>query len=195
MAEDNRRSTEAWLFALEAVVVAQPKRSRWRTYRGPALTVSTVEGTLLAHVTHTDDTHLLLTKASGECLVRIEQFRPAKFRFTDDTGRVVGTAGAGRFIKTWQLSLQTEQGRRLLLTRRGHLSTEWQLTETDPHRNPAAEILGRVTVSTHDAWIGLQQYVVETAPGLDASERRTVIASVVCLHLLRRPPGSSSAPV
>ncbi|WP_405561035.1 hypothetical protein OHV08_47910 [Streptomyces canus] len=155
--------------------------------------MSTVEGTLLAHVTHTDDTHSLLAKASGECLVRIEWFRPAEFRFTDDTGREVGTAGAEHFIKTWQLTLGTEQGRRLLLTRRGHLSTEWQLTETDPHRSPAPEVLGRVTASTHDAWIGLQQYVVETAPGLDVSERRTVIASVVCLHLLRRPPGSSSA--
>ncbi|MER7564045.1 hypothetical protein ABTZ93_13880 [Streptomyces sp. NPDC097941] len=156
--------------------------------------MSTVEGTLLAHVTHTDDTHSLLTKASGGCLVRIEQFEPATFRFTDDTGRAAGTAGAGTFIRSWQLSLRTERGRRLLLTRRGHLSTEWQLTETDPHRSPAPEVLGRVTVSTHDVWIGLQQYLVETSAGLDAAERRTVIASVVCLHLLRRPPDSSSAP-
>ncbi|CAM5708735.1 hypothetical protein [Streptomyces canus] len=193
MAGEGRPSAEADLFALEAVVVGQPKRSRWRGYAGPALAVSTVEGTLLAHVTHTDDTHSLLAKASGERLVRIERFWRAKFRFTDDTGREVGTARAGNFIKTWQLTLGTEQGRRLLLTRRGHLSTEWQLTETDPHRSPAPELLGRVTASTHDAWIGLQQYVVETAPGLDASERRTLIASVVCLHLLRRPPSSGSA--
>jgi hypothetical protein len=172
VAGEGRPSAEADLFALEAVVVGQPKRSRWRRYAGPALAVSTVEGTLL---------------------VRIERFRSAGFRFTDDTGREVGTARAGHFIKTWQLSLETEQGRRLLLTRRGHLSTEWQLTETDPHRRPAPEALGRVTASTHDTWIGLQQYIVETAPDLDASERRTVIASVVCLHLLRRPPGSSSA--
>lgn len=194
MAGDGSRTTEAGLFALEAVVVAQPKRWRWRRYTGPALTVSTMEETLLAPVTHTDDTHSLLTAASGECLVRIEQFDPATFRFTDDTGRAVGTASAGTFIRTWQLSLRTERGRRLLLTRRGHLSTEWQLTETHPHRSPAPEVLGRVTVSTHDAWIGLQQYVVETSPGLEALERRTVIASVVCLHLLRRPPGGSSAP-
>ncbi|MET9462770.1 hypothetical protein ABZY05_48665 [Streptomyces canus] len=193
MAGEGRPSAEADLFALEAVVVRQPKRSWWRRYAGPALAMSTVEGTLLAHVTHTDDTHSLLAKASGECLVRIEWFRPGEFRFTDDTGREIGTACAEHFIKTWQLTLGTEQGRRLLLTRRGHLSTEWQLTETDPHRSPAPELLGRVTASTHDAWIGLQQYVVETAPGLDVSERRTVIASVVCLHLLRRPPGSSSA--
>ncbi|MFJ9147956.1 hypothetical protein ACIRP7_07745 [Streptomyces sp. NPDC102270] len=150
--------------------MAQPKRSRWRRYTGPALTVSTVEGTLLAHVTHTDDTHSVLTKASGECLVRIEQFEPATFRFTDDTGRAAGTASAGTFIRTWQL------------------------TETDPHRSPVPEVLGRVTVSTHDGWIGLQQYLVETSAGLDAAERRTVIASVVCLHLLRRPPGGSNAP-
>ncbi|MCX4853419.1 hypothetical protein OG426_02095 [Streptomyces canus] len=193
MAGEGRPSAEADLFALEAVVVGQPKRSWWRRCAGPALAVSTVEGALLAHVTHTDDTHSLLAKASGECLVRIEWFGPAEFRFTDDMGREVGTAGAGHFIKTWQLTLGTEQGRRLLLTRRGHLSTEWQLTETDPHRSPAPEVLGRVTASTHDAWIGLQQYVVETTLGLDASERRTVIASVVCLHLLRRPPGSSNS--
>jgi hypothetical protein len=193
VAGEGRPSAEADLFALEAVAVRQPKRSWWRRYAGPALAVSTVEGTLLAHVTHADDTHSLLAKASGECLVRIEWFGPAEFRFTDDTGREVGTAGAGHFIKTWQLTLGTEQGRRLLLTRRGHLSTEWQLTETDPHRSPAPEVLGRVTASTDDAWIGLQQYLVETAPGLDASERRTAIASVVCLHLLRRPPGSSGS--
>ncbi|WP_326672211.1 hypothetical protein [Streptomyces canus] len=178
MAGVGRPSAEADLFAREAVVVRQPKRSWWRRYAGPALAVSTVEGTLLA---------------PGECLVRIEWSGPAEFRFTDDTGREVGTAVAGHFIKTWQLTLGTEQGRRLLLTRRGHLSTEWQLTETDPHRSPAPEVLGRVTASTHDAWIGLQQYVVETAPGLDASERRTVIASVVCLHLLRRPPGGNNS--
>ncbi|MEV3912928.1 hypothetical protein [Streptomyces canus] len=193
MAGEGRPTAEADLFALEAIVVRQPQRSWWRRYAGPALAVSTVEGTLLAHVTHADDTHSLLAKASGECLVRIEWSGPAEFRFTDDTGREVGTAGAGHFIKTWQLTLGTEQGRRLLLTRRGHLSTEWQLTETDPHRSPAPEVLGRVTASTHDAWIGLQQYLVETAPGLDASERRTVIASVVCLHLLRRPPGSNNS--
>lgn len=193
MAGVGRPSAEADLFAREAVVVRQPKRSWWRRYAGPALAVSTVEGTLLAHVTHADDTHSLLAKASGECLVRIEWSGPAEFRFTDDTGREVGTAVAGHFIKTWQLTLGTEQGHRLLLTRRGHLSTEWQLTETDPHRSPAPEVLGRVTASTHDAWIGLQQYVVETAPGLDASERRTVIASVVCLHLLRRPPGGNNS--
>jgi hypothetical protein len=150
--------------------------------------VSTVEGTPLAQVTYTDDTHCSITNASGACVVRIEQSGPAQFRFTDATDREVGTAGTGRFVKTWQLHLGTVQGRRLLLTRRGPLSTEWQLTETDPDQGPAPEILGRVTVST------LQQYVVETAPALDTPERRTVVASVVCLHLLRRPPGSSSAP-
>jgi hypothetical protein len=192
--EDGRPSAEAGLFALEAVVVGQPKRSRWRRYLGPALAVSTVEGTPLARVTYTDDTHCLMTDASGERVVRIEQFGPAEFRFTDATDREVGTPSTGRFAKTWQLRLGTVQGRRLFLTRRGPLSTEWQLTETDPDQGPAPEVLGRVTVSTVDAWIGLQQYIVETAPALDTSERRTVIASVVCLHLLRRPPGSSSAP-
>jgi hypothetical protein len=131
-------------------VAADERRT---TEAGPALTVSTVEGTLLAHLTHSNDTHSVLTKPAG-------------------------TASAGTFIRSWQLSLQPERGRRLLLTRRDRLST----------------VLGRVTVSTHDAWIGLQQYLVETSPGLDTAERRTVIASVVCLHLLRRPPGGSSAP-
>lgn len=191
--------TEADPFALEAVVVAQPKRSWWRTYRGPALAVSTVEGTPLAHVTHIDDTLYLLTKASGELVVRIErnagfwQFGPVRFRFIDAADREVGTAAARGLVKSGQLSLRTEQQRALLLTRLG-LSTEWRLTETDPQEDPAAEVLGRVTVSTIDAWIGLQQYVVVADPRLDASERRALIASVVCLHLVRRPPGGNSAP-
>lgn len=186
---------EARLFALQAVVVAQPKRSRWRRYVGPVLAVSTVEGTPLAHVTETDDTHHLLTAASGEFLLHIEQFGPAEFRFDDASGREVGTVSTGRFVKTAQLLLRTEGGRSLFLTRRGQLSIEWQLTETDPYSGPAPEVLGRVTVSTIDMWIGLQQYVVETGPGLDGSERRTVVAAVVCLHLLRRPPGGGGATV
>ena len=186
--------TEPGLFGLEALVVGQPKRSWWRRYVGPALAVSTVEGTPLAWVTYTDDTFSVLTKTSGEFIVRIEQFGPAEFRFTDAEDREVGTAGARGLMKTRQLSLRTEQGRQLLLTRPGLLNVEWHLTETDPEEDPAPEILGRVTVSTIDSWIGLQQYVVETDPRLNASERRTVVASVVCLHLLRRPPGGSAAP-
>ncbi|MFJ2562601.1 hypothetical protein ACIO02_06250 [Streptomyces sp. NPDC087568] len=186
--------TEPGLFELEAVVVGQPKRSRWRTYVGPALAVSTVEGTPPAWVTYPDDTYSVLTKTSGEFIVGIEQFGPVEFRFTDAEGREVGTAGARGLVKTRQLGLRTEQGRRLLLTRPGLLHSEWHLTETDPEESPAPEIFGRVTVSTIDSWIGLQQYVVEMDPRLDASERRTVVASVVCLHLLRRPPGGSATP-
>ncbi|MGW7404302.1 hypothetical protein ACWGI9_11280 [Streptomyces sp. NPDC054833] len=186
--------TEPGLFELEAVVVGQPKRSRWRRYLGPAMAVSTVKGTPLAWVTYTDDTYAVLTETSGEFIVRIEQFGPVEFRFTDAADREVGTAGARGLIKTQQLGLQTEQGRQLLLTRPGLLYAEWHLTETDPEGRPAAEILGRVTVSTIDSWIGLQQYVVEMDPRLDASERRTVVASVICLHRLRRPPSGSTAP-
>jgi hypothetical protein len=182
------------LFELEAVVVGQPKRSRWRRYVGPALAVSTVEGTPLARVTCTDDTHCVLTKASGEFVVGIEQFGPVEFRFTDAADREVGTADARGLAKTRQLSLRTERGRRLLLTRPGLLHAEWHLTQTDPEGGPAPGVLGRVTVSTIDSWIGLQQYVVEMDPRLGASERRTVVASVVCLHLLRRPPGATTAP-
>ncbi|MEU9450081.1 hypothetical protein [Streptomyces sp. NPDC048277] len=186
-------------FELEAVVVGQPKRSRWRRYTGPALAVSTVEGTPLAQLTHTDDTYFLLTAMSGEFVVRIErsvtsQVGRVGFHFTDAADREVGTAGAHGIVKTRQLSLRTEQGRQLLLTRRSHISVEWVLTETDPERSPAPETLGRVTVSTVDAWLGLQRYVVETAPRLDASERRTVVLSVICLHLLRRPPGERTTP-
>ncbi|MER6282548.1 hypothetical protein [Streptomyces sviceus] len=188
------------LFAQEALVVAQPKRSRWRRYTGPPLAVSTVEGSPLAHVTYTDDTHSLLTRVSGECVVRIEkssrfgQFGPVRFRFTDASDGEAGTVDARGPVKTGQLNLLTASGRRLFLTRRGLLSIEWQLTESDPHRSPAPEVLGRVTVSSIDGWLGLQQYVVVTDSRLDTSERRTVVASVVCLHLLRRPPGSDSAP-
>ncbi|WP_199836620.1 hypothetical protein [Streptomyces sp. CB01373] len=117
-----------------------------------------------------------------------------EFRFTDAEGREAGTAGARGLVKTRQLSLRTEQGRQLLLTRPGLLHAEWHLTETDPEESPAPETFGRVTVSTIDSWIGLQQYVVEMDPRLDASERRTVVASVVCLHLLRRPPGGIATP-
>ncbi|MEU6352662.1 hypothetical protein ABZ896_25610 [Streptomyces sp. NPDC047072] len=189
--------TDDALFALEAVVVAQPKRSRWRTYRGPALAVSTVEGTPLAHVTHIDDTLYHLTKPSGELVVRIErhtafwQFGPVRFRFLDAVDREVGSAEARGLVKSAQLSLRTERQRALLLTRLG-LSTQWRLAETDPLEDPAAEALGTVTVSTIDAWLGLQQYVVRADPRLDASERRTLLASVACLHLVRRPPGSSA---
>jgi hypothetical protein len=192
--------TEPGLFELEAVVVGQPERSRWRRYEGPALAVSTVEGTLLAQVTHTDDTRSLLADTSGECIVRIErrswfgQLGPVRFHFTDGADLEVGTAVTPAVMKTLRLTLQTEQGRRLLLTRWGHMSPEWLLTETDPRRSPEPEILGRVTVSSGDARLGLQRYVVETNSRLDASERRTVVASVVCLHLLRRPPGDSAAP-
>ncbi|MGW0994754.1 hypothetical protein [Streptomyces sp. NPDC002520] len=197
--------TEPGLFELEAVVVGQPKRSRWRRYVGPALVVSTVQGAPLAWVTYTDDTYAVLTNTSGEFIVRIERlglvefrivpFGSVEFRFIGAADREVGRAGARGLVKTRQLSLRTEQGRQLLLTRLGLVSTEWHLTETDPEESPAPEILGRVTVSTIDSWIGLQQYVVEMDPRLDASERRTVLASVVCLHLLRRPPGDSAAPV
>ncbi|MFH8769714.1 hypothetical protein [Streptomyces sp. NPDC017958] len=186
--------TEPGLFELEAVVVGQPKRSRWRSYVGPALAVSTVKGTPLAWVTYTDDTYCVLTTTSGEFIVRIEQFGPVEFRFTDAADREVGTAGARGLVKTRQMSLRTEQGRQFLLARPGLLYAEWHLTETDTEGGPAPEMLGRVTVSTIDSWIGLQQYVVEMDPRLDASERRAVVASVVCLHRLRRPPGGSAAP-
>ncbi|NUR02696.1 MAG: hypothetical protein HOY79_41070 [Streptomyces sp.] len=42
--------------------------------------------------------------------------------------------------------------------------------------------------------IGLRQYVVDTGPRLEAGDRRTVLTAVICLHLLRRPPGDSAAP-
>ncbi|MET9087258.1 hypothetical protein ABZX77_36205 [Streptomyces sp. NPDC004237] len=196
--------TEPDLFAPEVVVVGQPKRSRWRTYRGPALAVSTVEGTTLAEVTDIDHMHFVLARTSGEVVARIEkrswvepfqQFGPVRFRFADGADRETGAAVARGLIKSRQLSLRTEQGRQLLLTRLNPASVEWHLTETDPGSGgPQPEILGRVTVSTIDSWIGLQQYVVEMTPRLDASERRTFVASVVCLHLIRRPPGEGSAP-
>jgi hypothetical protein len=112
--EEGRPSAEAGLFAREAVVVGQPKRSRWRRYAGPALAVSTVDGTLLAHVTHTDDAHSLLTKASGECVVRIEkssrfgqfgqfgQFEPVRFHLPDATNREIGTVDARGPVKSGQ---------------------------------------------------------------------------------------------
>ncbi|MFJ3800123.1 hypothetical protein ACIPSJ_28050 [Streptomyces sp. NPDC090088] len=194
--------TEPDLFAPEAVVVGQPKRSKWRTYRGPALAVSTVEGTPLAEVTDIDHTHFVLAEASGEVVVRIEkrswaepfqQFGPVRFHFADGADREIGAAVARGLVKSRQLSLRTEQGRRLLLTRLNPASVEWRLTEADPGSgDPSPEILGRVTVSTVDSWLGLQQYVVEMTPRLDASERRAFVASVVCLHLIRRPPGEGS---
>ncbi|MFF7978142.1 hypothetical protein ACFZDK_03285 [Streptomyces sp. NPDC007901] len=187
--------TEPGLFERDVVVVGQPKRSRWRRYVGPDLGLSTVEGDPLAWVAYTDDTFSVLTTASGEFVVRIEQFGPVEFRFTDAADREVGTAGACGRVKTRQFGLQTEQGRRFLLTRLGLLSAEWHLTETDTDEGPAPEMLGRVTVSTVDSWLGLQQYVVELGPDLDASERLAFVASVVCLHRLRRPPrddGSSA---
>ncbi|MGW7419551.1 hypothetical protein ACWGJB_05710 [Streptomyces sp. NPDC054813] len=183
------------LFELETVVVGQPKRSWWRRYTGPGLVLSTVTGTPLGQVTYTDDAHSVLTRTSGELIVRIEQFGPVQFRFIDAADREVGTVDTRGLVKARRLGLRTEGGRRLLLTRLGLLYAEWHLTETDPEGGPAPEILGRVTVSTVDSWIGLQQYVVEMAPRLDASDRRTVVASVVCLHLLRRPPGDTATPV
>ncbi|MGI5460848.1 hypothetical protein ACQEWB_48335 [Streptomyces sp. CA-249302] len=182
------------LFDLETVVVGQPKRSRWRSYTGPALAVSTITGIPLAHVTRTDPTHSVLTTTSGELIARIEQYGPAEFRFTDAADQEVGTANAPGYLTTRQLILHTHRQRRFLLTRPGLPFTRWQLTETDPEGSPAPDILGRVTVSTTDSWIGLQQYVVETDPRLEASERRTVLASVVCLHRLRRPPDSTTTP-
>ncbi|MEU6199411.1 hypothetical protein [Streptomyces sp. NPDC047061] len=196
--------TEPDLFALEAVVVGQPKRSMWRRYTGPLLAVSTVEGTPLAQVKDINHQHFFLTRTSGEFILRIEkrswyeplqQFGPVRFHFADRADREVGTAAARGLVKSRQLTLRTEGGRRLLLTRRGQLSAEWHLTEPDPAGGPAPEILGRVTVSSIDSWTGLQQYDVEMTHHLDASERQTVIASVVCLHLVRRPPGEGSTVV
>ncbi|WP_329264061.1 hypothetical protein OG223_49675 [Streptomyces sp. NBC_01478] len=192
---------DAGPFEREVVVVAQPERSRWRRYAGPALTVSTAEGTQLALVTNTDDTDFLLTDTSGRFLVRINrrfswgQFGPVRFRFTGVTDREIGTARTHGLIKSRQLSLRTEGGRQFLLTRLFDTTNEWRLTETDPEQNPAAEILGRVAVSSIDPVLGLQQYVVETDARLDVSERRTVIASVVSLHLVRRPPGDHGTSV
>jgi hypothetical protein len=181
-------------FGLETVVVGPPKRSRWRRYTGPDLVVSAANGVPLAHVTYANDGYAVLTKTSGEPIVRIDQFEPMRFRFTDAADQEVGTAAALGHTKTRKLSLRAEQGRRLFLTRPSLLNVEWQLTETDPDGGPAPEILGRVTVGTSDSWIGSQQYVVEAGAGLDASERRAVVASVVRLHLLRRPPGGGIAP-
>ncbi|MEU2624534.1 hypothetical protein ABZ642_41580 [Streptomyces sp. NPDC007157] len=186
---------EPGLFELETVVVGQPKRSWWRRYTGPGLVLSTATGTPLGQVTYTDDAHSVLTETSGEFIVRIEQFGPVRFCFFDAADREVGTVDARGLVKGRRLSLRTERGRRLFLTRPGLLYAEWQLTETEPEGGPAPEILGRVTASTIDSWIGLQQYVVELDPRLDASDRRTVVASVVCLHLLRRPPGETATPV
>ncbi|WP_062645648.1 hypothetical protein [Streptomyces maremycinicus] len=192
--------TEPHLFELDSVVVGQPKRSRWRRYAGPALAVSTVEGTPLAHVTRLDDTRWFLAKTSGELVMWINrrsrwgQFRQVRFHFTDAAGREVGTAGTQGLVHTRQLTVHPEQGRPLFLTRQGPLANAWHLAETDGESGPAPEVLGRVTVSTVDAWLGLQQYVVETDPRLDASDRRAVVASVVCLHLLRRPPGDNATP-
>ncbi|KUN84219.1 hypothetical protein [Streptomyces griseoruber] len=193
--------TEPDLSELTAVVVRQPKRSWWRRYRGPELTVSTVEGTPLAEVTNTDDTDFLLAHVSGEFIVRVKKHAgfasmgPVRFHLIDAEDHEVGRVRPSRLVKTRQLGFRTERSRPLFLTRLAHLAIEWQLTETDPLRTPEPESLGRVTVSTVDRWLGLQQYVVETTPRLDTSERQTFIAMVICLHLLRRPPGDSSAPV
>ncbi|MEU1184553.1 hypothetical protein ABZ464_44465 [Streptomyces sp. NPDC005820] len=191
--------TEPDLFEVAVVVVRQPKRSWWRRYRGPELAVSTVEGTPLAEVTNTDDTDFLLAQVSGEFIVRIEKharfgpMSPVHFRFIDAEGQEVGCARASGLVKTRQLSFRTERSRPLFLTWLAHLSVEWQLTETDPLRTPKPETLGRVTVSTVDPWLGLQQYVVEATRRLDTSERQTFLTMVICLHLLRRPPGHGSA--
>lgn len=193
--------TEPDLFGLTAVVVRQPKRSWWRRYRGPELAVATVEGTPLAEVTNIADRDFHLARMSGEFIVRIEKrarfgllpMSPTHFRFIDADGQEVGRARASGPVKTRQLSFQTERSRPLFLTRLAHLSAEWQLTETDPLRTPKPETLGRVTASTVDKLLGLQQYVAESTPLLDASERQTFLAMVICLHLLRWPPGDGSA--
>ncbi len=105
------------LFELETVVVAQPKRSRWRRYGGPVLTLSTVEGERLAHVTHIDDSHWLITKTSGEFIAGITKrsrfgpFGAVRFHFTGTGNEQVGTAAAQGLVKTRQLSLQTGQKR------------------------------------------------------------------------------------
>lgn len=194
MAGEEEQQTEPALFELETVVLAEPKRSRWRRYQGPALAVSTAHGPPLAQVTFFDDTHLVLTHTSGEPVLHIEQSEPSEFRFTDAADREIGHASAPRLFKSTQLKLSTAEGRQLLLARPGLPYSQWHLTETAPHENPAPEVLGRVTVSTVDSWIGLQQYVVETDPRLNAQDRRTVIAAVVCLHVLRRPPGAKASP-
>ncbi|MFF9396771.1 hypothetical protein [Streptomyces griseoluteus] len=54
--------------------------------------------------------------------------------------------------------------------------------------------VGRVTVSTMEYWTGRQRYVVETGLELEPPERRGVVASAVCLHLLRRVLDGGTSP-
>ncbi|MEU9380743.1 lonely Cys domain-containing protein, partial [Streptomyces sp. NPDC048279] len=159
---------EHGLFESETVLVGQPKRSWWRRYTGPALVVSTPAGTPLGQVVYTDDAYGVLATTSGRFVVRIEQSGPARFRLTDAADREVGTVDARGPAGTRRLALGTQGGRRFLLTRPGLLSTEWDLTQSGPDGGPAPELLGRVTVSTVDAWLGLQRYLVEVDPRLDA---------------------------
>jgi hypothetical protein len=188
----------AELFGLPTVVVAQPWRSWFRTYRGPLLEVCGAEGTPLADVEHEKGSrrYTVVTRGGGIAL-RIEGnstlsgFGPPRFRLTDGQGAAVGTVRSRRvFPRAMALELRSANGTGLLLSRTAPATRQWTVGEGE---RGASSALGRVK-SSASGFRSLQRYVVELGDELGPAQRQLVVGSVVCLHLIRGVGAGAAAP-
>ncbi|WUH93666.1 hypothetical protein OG900_28515 [Streptomyces sp. NBC_00433] len=184
------------LFGLGAVVVAQPRRGLFGRYKGPVLELCDVDGTPLADVeTGRPGRMYTVVNRGGGVALRIEvgtrRLRP-HFRLTDGQGAAVGTAQSRRVLpRAFALELRGADGAGLLLSRTTPASLQWAVREGEPKASP---VLGTVTSSAFGPLHTLLRYVVEFSDELGPAQRQLVVGSVVCLHLVRRVLGGSSAP-
>ncbi|NUS10826.1 MAG: hypothetical protein HOY69_05390 [Streptomyces sp.] len=188
----------AELFGLPTLVVAQPRRNLLRTYEGPLLELCAADGTPLADVeTRTPGRAYTVVTRGGGIALRIEvdtrprSWRP-HFRLTDGRGGAVGTARSRKVLpRASALELRPADGAGLLLSRTAPASPQWTVREGESALLP---VLGRVTSSAYGPLHARQRYVVELGDELGSARRRFVVGSVVCLYLVRRVLGGSSAP-
>ena len=184
------------LFGLGTVVVAQPRRRLFGTYKGPVLELCGADGTPLADVeTGRPGRRYAVVNRGGGVVLRIEvgtrRLRP-HFRLTDGQGAAVGTAQSRKVLpRAYALELRSADGAGLLLSRAAPASPRWTVGEGEPKASP---VLGLVTSSAFGPLHSFQRYAVELGDELGPAQRQLVVGSVVCLHLVRRVLGGSSAP-
>ncbi|MGW4440796.1 hypothetical protein ACWELO_34610 [Streptomyces sp. NPDC004596] len=199
-------------FESTVVVIAQTERPFFEGWKallagpGPLLVLSTAEDTPLGAVKPIpksrpglprDDYALVGPEGSLLLQIEVDDVLPSlgkvRFRFTDASGDEVGTAVTRWFLRSRELHLRTAEGRHLCLSRAG-ANREWLMADSAREQDRREAPVGRVTVSTMKSWSGRQRYVVETGPELELTERRGVVASAVCLHLLRRVLAGGTSP-
>ncbi|CAG6390778.1 hypothetical protein NMG29_10295 [Streptomyces cocklensis] len=189
----------AELFGLSTVVVAEPRRCLFGTYKGPWLELCDSGGTPLAYVEiGTPSRRYTVVTRGGGIVLRIEvdtrllRFGRPHFRLTDAQGAAVGTVQSRKVLpRAFALELRSADGAGLLLSRTAPASPRWTVGEGEPRTSPA---LGRVTSSSFGPLRAFQRYVVELGDELGPAQRELVVCSVVCLHVVRRALGGSPAP-